>query len=206
MLIIKHRWHDLTQTGELSSVDGAEIDIRVHNGELIVEHDPFKEGPRLSNWLADFQGGFLIANVKEEGLEPFLVPMFADTSISGYFILDETVPFMIKHCKAGNPNFGIRVSKWEPVHAALQILEQVKPSPIWIWLDTFEGQIPFCQQEIGALIDNGAKVCLVSPELHPDYQSPHPTDEFMRSFWALGVSNFDAVCTKKPEFWNRILR
>ena len=202
MLIIRHRWHDLAQAGKATVVDGAEIDIRIHNGELIVEHDPFKEGPSLVDWLLGFEGNFLIANVKEEGLEPHLVPMLEGTSVKDYFILDESVPFIIKHCKEGNPNFGIRVSKWEPACAAIKIMQQVTPSPLWIWLDTFAGQLPVDRHELADLVAVGARVCLASPELHPDYDAHQPKDAFMWSVSAVGIENFHAVCTKRPSFWS----
>ena len=47
LLIIRHRCYDFAQASKENAVDGAEIDIRIHNGELVVEHDPFKEGPKL---------------------------------------------------------------------------------------------------------------------------------------------------------------
>ena len=202
MLIIRHRRHDLAETCDDAAVDGAEIDIRIFNGELIVEHDPFRNGPKLADWLARFEGGFLIANVKEEGLEPHLVPMLAGTSVEDYFILDESLPFIIKHCKAGNPNFGIRVSKWEPAFAAIKIIQQVNPSPSWIWMDTFEAQLPVDREELKDLVAVGAKVCLVSPELHPDHEAKFPTDAFMKSVDTVGIENFHAVCTKQPTFWS----
>jgi hypothetical protein len=196
----------LAKLGKESVVDGAEIDIRIHNGALIVEHDPFKEGPKLADWLAEFEGGFLIANVKEEGLEPHLVPMLKDTTVKDYFILDESVPFIIKHCKAGHPNFGIRVSKWEPASAAIKIIQQVTPSPSWIWLDTFDAQLPVDGHELAELVATGAKVCLVSPELHPDYDARLPADAFMWSVRAVGIENFNAVCTKRPSFWSDYIK
>ena len=155
-----------------------------------------------SDWLAGFEGNFLIANVKEEGLEPHLVGMLEGTCVKDYFILDETVPFIIKHCKAGNPNFGIRVSKWEPASAAIKIMQQVTPSPSWIWLDTFDAQLPVDRDELANLVAVGAKVCLVSPEVHPDYDAYHPKDAFMWSLSNVGIDNFDAVCTKRPSFWS----
>ena len=206
MLIIRHRWHDLAQARNATAVDGAEIDIRIHNGALVVEHDPFKEGPTLADWLAEFEGGFLIANVKEEGLEPHLAPMLEGTNVKDYFILDESVPFIIKHCKAGNPRFGIRVSKWEPASAAIKIMQHVTPSPLWIWLDTFDAQLPVDGHELAELVATGAKICLVSPELHPDYDAHLPKDAFMSSVRAVGIENFDAVCTKRPSFWSDYLK
>ncbi|MDC3294184.1 hypothetical protein OAW18_07835 [Alphaproteobacteria bacterium] len=203
MLIIKHRWHDLDQEKDAPLVDGAEIDIRIHNGELVAEHDPFKGGPKLTDWIAQFKGSFLIANVKEEGLVPHLVPMLASTSIKDYFILDESVPFIIKHCKTGNTNFGIRVSKWEPAIGALNIMQRLSPSPSWIWLDTFDEQLPANRQELLDLIAVGARICLVSPELHPDHCANDPTDAFMRDVNTVGIENFHAVCTKRPTFWFR---
>ena len=202
MLIIRHRFHDLDEINQEVAFDGAEIDIRTLNGELIVEHDPFKSGPKLLDWLTRFRGGFIIANVKEEGLEPYIVQMLSDANIKNYFILDESVPLIIKNCKAGNPNFGIRVSKWEPAIAAIKIMEHISPSPKWIWLDTFDAHLPIENQELVDLVSVGAKICLVSPELHSDYEGKHPTKDFMRAFEALGIENFEAVCTKQPAFWN----
>lgn len=201
MLIIWHRWPDLAQAGKATAVDRAEIDIRIHNGELIIEHDPFKEGPKLTDWLAGFEGNFLLANVKEEGLEQHLVPMLEGTSVKYYFILDESVPSIIKYCKEGNPNFGIRVSKWESASAAIKIMQQVTPSPSWIWLDTIAAQLPVDRHELADLVAVGARVCLASPELHPDYGADQPTGAFMWSVSTVGIENFHTVCTKSPAFW-----
>jgi hypothetical protein len=50
-------------------------------------------------------------------------------------------------------------------------LSEVEPSPAWInqaagiWLDGFEGEW-YSNAEIEALLAQGLKVCVVSPELH----------------------------------------
>ena len=57
LLIIRHRRHDLAGH-VMTLVDGAEIDIRIFNGELIVEHDPFRNGPKLATGLPDLKAAF----------------------------------------------------------------------------------------------------------------------------------------------------
>lgn len=202
MLIIKHRWHDLDIKPVDSYCDGGEIDIRIHNGKLIVQHDPFKNGICFEQWLKNFKKHFLIVNVKEEGLVPFLTPKLEASNISRYFILDETIPFIIKHSKEGNRNFGIRVSAWEPVNAALKMLNDLDNPPSWIWVDTFNGCLPLQRYDVEELKNFGAKLCLVSPELHPNYHSKNVDDNFLNCVNEIGLKSFDAVCTKLPEFWS----
>ena len=61
----------------------------------------------------------------------------------------------------------------------------------------FEAQLPVDREELKDLVAVGAKVCLVSPELHPDHEAKFPTDAFMKSVDTVGIENFHAVCTKR---------
>ena len=127
------------------------------------------------------------------------MPMLAGTSVEDYFILDESLPFILT-LQSWQPKFGIRFEMGAA--AAIKIIQQVNPSPSWIWMDTFEAQLPVDREELKDLVAVGAKVCLVSPELHPDHEAKFPTDAFMKSVDTVGIENFHAVCTKQPTFWS----
>ena len=93
----------------------------------------------------------------------------------------------------------------EPASAAIKIIQRVTPSPAWIRL-AVDAQLPVDAHELAELVATGAKVCSVSPELHPDYDARLPADAFMRSVRAIGIENFNAVCTKRPSFWSDYIK
>ena len=203
MIIIKHRWHNLNYEPADDFCDGAEVDIRISNGKLIVQHDPFKSGILFEEWLTKFKKSFLIVNVKEEGLIPFVIEKLKRSTVKEFFILDETIPFIIKHSKEGIRDFGIRVSSWEPVGTALKMMRNLENPPRWVWVDTFNGNLPLRKGDVNELKNSGAKLCLVSPELHPDYFSTTVDDNFLKNVMKVGLKSFDAVCTKIPKFWSK---
>ena len=122
MYIIKHRQnltHDNIHNKNL--ISGVEIDTRIHQKNLVLSHDPFMDGIKLKKWVKKYKHELLIVNVKEEGLEEYLIEIFENSKISNYFILDETVPFIIKYCNSGFSKFALRVSKWESLSSALKM-------------------------------------------------------------------------------------
>ena len=203
MLIIKHRQNFKIDCNN-NLISGAEIDVRIHKRELVLSHDPFCDGIKLIDWIKSFNYQLLIINVKEEGLEKSILEIINKSNVKNFFILDETIPFIIRFCNNGFSNFGLRISKWESFESAIKIIKNVIKKPEWIWLDTFDGEIPISINQMENLKEIGMKICLVSPELHPDYKHQVPTKEFLRNFNNFQRGMFNAVCTKKEEFWNYI--
>ena len=205
MIHIQHRVNDIHQLRQTPTQYGVEIDIRNHGETLLVVHDPFlTNAVELSDWLAFYKHRFLIANVKEEGLEPKLLKLLKNNGIDEFFILDESIPYIRKYALEGVSNFALRVSEFESVDTALSLrthLQREGRSIDWIWVDSFTGK-PLHSHRASQLKEAGFKLCQVSPELH------HIDDNFS---WEARIASFqreigknfyaDMVCTKRPDLW-----
>ena len=69
MIIICHRINSIKQLKKIPYKYGVEIDVRDYKNKLVLNHDPFKKGETLINYLKYFKHKFLIINVKSEGIE-----------------------------------------------------------------------------------------------------------------------------------------
>ena len=69
MEVIIHRINSIKQLKKLDIKYGDEIDIRSKGSDLILNHEPFKEGEKLIDYLDEYQHGTLILNIKEAGIE-----------------------------------------------------------------------------------------------------------------------------------------
>ena len=75
MIIVKHRQNELKNIKKLNFLYGAEIDIRSNSKTLITQHDPLKNGVTLDVWLQNYKHNYLIANIKEEGIETKVISL-----------------------------------------------------------------------------------------------------------------------------------
>lgn len=209
MIVVHHRRNTLEELKQSEHRFGIEVDIRNHGNDLIVYHDPFHvDAVNFEVWLEAYQHNFLIANVKEEGLEERLVPLLEEASIDAYFILDESLPYIRKHALAGLPNFAVRVSEFESVETALRLSDYLKGHGKrfdWIWIDSFTGE-PAKYDDAMRLREAGLKLCQVSPELH-HVNEPNSWQSRVEDFFGkLEVTHSspvfpDMVCTKLPTVW-----
>ena len=195
-MIIRHRINSSKELSSVPSNHGVEIDLRLFEGEIILAHDPFTPGEKLTEWLKNFHHGTLILNVKEDGLESFVVKMLQDKEVDDFFFLDQPFPTLRKSALANLP-------------VALRLSENENPIEIndlkikWIWLDSFSGDWSFLRKHAEWLKKGEFKLCLVSPEL----QGRSPDEE---SFVVLDICEktnlrIDAVCTKYSEIWEKLL-
>jgi len=205
MIIIDHRRNTLPQLQATPHQYGIEVDLRNHGQDIIVTHDPFvTEGVTFEVWLDQYKHHFLIANVKEEGMEERLLQLFKQRNIQDFFILDESFPFIRKWALQGLPNFALRVSEFEDYRTALHLADYLKTQGKrvdWIWVDSFTGA-PLNPDTAATLRGAGYKLCYVSPELH---HVPDPAS------WQSRVTDFigkmdkthwpDMVCTKQTTQW-----
>lgn len=209
MLIIDHRRNEIAQLQATPTAFGVEIDLRNHGDDILVTHDPFvTEAPRLEDWLDAFCHRFLIANVKEEGMESRLLAILERKGIKNFFILDESFPFIRKCALAGIPQFALRVSEFEDYRTAVNLalaLASVGRKVEWIWADSFTGE-PMTPETAEALRAAGFRICAVSPELH-HVNEPLSWDSRVTAFLnklqepAFAQSRPDMVCTKLPKKW-----
>lgn len=192
--IVAHRRNRIAELAATPVALGVEVDIRSRGNDLITQHDPFKDGDRLEDWIKAYRHGLLILNVKEEGLEDRLLALMAEHGIERFFFLDQSFPFLIRTAARGERRCAVRVSEHEACATALR----VAPLIDWAWIDCFT-RFPLSADDARALKSGGLRLCLVSPELH-GRPAEAGIPEMRRDLADMAIS-FDAVCTKRPELW-----
>lgn len=173
---------------------GVEVDIRSNGKDLYVSHEAFQDGINFELWLESFNHKFLIANVKEEGLEDKLRSLFSNKGIENWAFLDQTFPFLVKELRCGLTKTMVRISEFES--SAVGSAFDVKPD--WVWLDSFTGEYPNTKI-LTDLYSSGYKFMIVSPEL----QGRQPELEIfqIKELFLNSQIEIDGVCTKYPELW-----
>jgi hypothetical protein len=191
MILISHRANSISQLVNLDKKYGVEIDIRDDGKSLIIVHDPFKKGIKLSTYLKNFNHAFIIANIKSERIEEKVAKVFKKFKIKNYFFLDSSFPQIINLIKKKHTKIAIRVSFFENIETAQKLKKKVK----WIWYDTFFG-LNKNLKDFKTLKSWGYKICLVSPELHKI-----SLKKKLNLIKKLKKEKLiDAVCTKKKYF------
>jgi hypothetical protein len=193
-LLIAHRRNQPEELATTPAQYGIEMDIRSYGDRLVVTHEPFDPGVDLETWLDSYAHAFLVANVKEEGLEQRVEAALAARGIEEWTYLDQSFPFMVKTLRRGERRCAVRVSEYESVKTALAL----ETRPQWVWLDSFTGAWP-PPRDLVALAAAGYRIMIVSPELQA--RDPEPeVDGILRRLSKAGLE-LDAVCTKRPELW-----
>lgn len=193
-LLVAHRRNVPAELAATPAEHGIEMDIRSYGDRLVVTHEPFDPGVDLEEWLDSYAHAFLVANVKEEGLEQRVEAALAARGIEAWTYLDQSFPFMVKTLRRGETRCMVRVSEYESVLTALAL----EPRPQWVWLDSFTGALPPVD-DLAALAGAGLRTMLVSPELQA--RDPEPEIDGIRSQLADAGLTLDAVCTKRPSLW-----
>ena len=73
MEIIIHRVNTIKKLKKIQKIFEAEIDLRVYKSKIILNHEPFKSGDTLDNFLKHYKHGTLILNIKEDGIEDAVI-------------------------------------------------------------------------------------------------------------------------------------
>jgi hypothetical protein len=199
-IILAHRgwWRDPADKNSRAAIlrafdagYGVETDVRDHNGDLVLAHDP-PSGAGLTpfEWVIESfakagQPGALAINVKADGLHRPLADMLAQYSIANAFVFDMAVPDALGYLRLGVPAF-TRHSEIEPVPAFYGRAQGV-------WIDCFESDW-VNGAVITAHVAAGKKVALVSPELHGR------PNESVWEVWR-AVSEPYMICTDFPDLW-----
>jgi hypothetical protein len=192
MLQILHRVNDLAQLQSTPSHFGVEMDIHGYADRLVVHHEPGHDAIDFEEWLEAYDHAFLIANIKEEGVERRARDLILARGIDAFFMLDLSFPAIVKMVRSGESRVAVRVSEYESAAGALRLARRAG----WIWLDSFEGGVPVPLAELTALHDAGFRICVVSPELHG-----REAVEIDAMKAGLPAGLIDAVCTKYPQRW-----
>lgn len=194
MLLCQHRVNSLEALANTPRYLGVEVDIRSDGKTLYIAHDPFVAGQELEEWLDAYEHAFLIANVKEEGLEERLRALFSERGINDWAFLDQSFPFLVKEMRHGFTKTMVRISEFESERTALNFATK----PEWVWLDSFTGTYPQ-PEAINSLSEAGYKFMLVSPELQG--REPEPEIQMIKHLFAEANVAIDGACTKVPELW-----
>ncbi|MGL4524478.1 MAG: hypothetical protein ACRCVN_03005 [Spirochaetia bacterium] len=208
MTYIYHRINTINQLKKVPVDAGIEIDIRYHNDDLILHHDPFahhKNQPeKLAQFLKHWQHkGPIILNVKTEGIEEECIKLMEHFNIKNWFFLDLSMPYFCLYVQKAlndsirgfsSENLCVRYSEYEPIEYAISFSQKVK----WVWVDCFT-QLPLNTQVYSKLKEAGFHICLVSPELQKHEKLR--ISEFKNALNSIG--KVDAICTKYPNIWHR---
>lgn len=196
MKLISHRRNTLEELKQTPSKYGVEVDIRSYADKLIIHHDPYIAGNSFEEWVSEYKNGTLILNVKEEGLEKRVIQLMEKYEIEDYFFLDQSFPFLIKWSNLGVNRAAVRVSEFETIETALTLAGKVD----WVWVDCFT-RFPLSTEDAKTLKQAGFKLCLVSPELQGrDAEKEIP--KWIQLLKKLKITP-DAICTKRPDLWEK---
>lgn len=141
---------------------GTETDVRDLSGTLIISHDPPKGGEMtfeefLQIYCEYDKSLYLALNIKADGLQPYLKELLDKYDINNYFVFDMSVPDGLVYLK-NDLNTFTRQSEYEKIPSFYDEAEGV-------WIDCFYSDW-IDKDIINHHIDNGKKVCIVSPDLH----------------------------------------
>lgn len=195
MEIIAHRINTIHQLQNLKTNLGAEVDIRSNNNELVIGHDPFEKFLNFNDWLSQYRHKTLILNVKEQGLEEILISKMKLYNIKNFFILDQGFPYLIKTLNTGEKRCSVRLSEYESINTVLSLKGKID----WVWIDFFT-KFPLTIEKYQILKANRFKICIVSPELQGHN---HSICVDLKNYIQQNKMFFDAVCTKKIDFWEK---
>lgn len=158
MEIIIHRINTIKQLKKIPINFGIEIDIRSHKDKIILNHEPYKDGDLLINYIENYQNGTLILNIKESGIEKDVLEIVKNSKkVKNFFLLDIEIPYIFQCIKEKEKNFAVRVSSYEPINGITEFKNKFK----WIWIDTIKN-FNFSNNDLKKIIPY--KKCLVCPE------------------------------------------
>jgi hypothetical protein len=204
MIFINHRINTIEQLKSVPLENGVELDVRYHNNDLILHHDPFDHQNNFSERFDDFlkqwrHEGPLIINVKTEGVEEECISMMESYEVKKWFFLDVSMPYMVtyslmakeKNSKLSPDNLAVRFSEYEPIEYALSFSGRAR----WVWVDCFK-ELPLNEEIYLKLKESDFKICIVSPELQN--KSLEMISDFKKIIKDMEI---EAVCTKRPDLW-----
>lgn len=210
MIFINHRVNTVDQLKIVPEENGVELDIRYHENELVLHHDPFHHHENMPQKFEGFlkawnHSGPMILNVKTEGVERRCIDLMTRYNISNWFFLDLSMPYFAIYAELaankeiegfGAKNLAVRFSEREPIEYALSFSQKAA----WVWVDCFT-RLPLDGVAYDRLKAAGYKICLVSPELQK-----HSMEKIQDFREQLNGMDIDAICTKRPDLWGQSMQ
>ena len=123
-----------------------------------MNHDPFKKGDNLIDYLDEYKHGTLVLNIKETGIEKDVLDEVKKRKIKSYFLLDVEFPYIIRAFMRNENNIAIRFSEYETIENVITFKNNLK----WVWVDLVS-KIPI--NDFNFKILNQFNLCLVCPSL-----------------------------------------
>jgi len=179
---------------------GVEVDLRDDfNGNIYMEHDPFKCGADFEEYLKVYNKGTMILNIKSERIEIKVLELLKKYNITDYFFLDSSFPMIKLLADKGEKNIAIRFSELEGIDTIRNMAGKVN----WIWVDCFT-KMPLTKELENEFHSLGYDLCLVSPEL----QSQGKKLEEYANYIKDNDIKVDAICCKEQmvESWEKKLK
>ncbi len=201
MQIISHRGFWLreseknTKQAFLKSFEsgfGTETDLRDFKQEVVISHDMSSEDCVLFSDFLEFHSRFstltLALNVKADGLQSEVFKQLLKYDVKNYFLFDMSIPDTLQYLKKGMKVFA-RQSEYET-------FPLLYDKATGVWMDEFN-QHWIDKRSISKHIENGKKVCIVSPELHG---RPYELEwqHYLEIDRELNCNDL-MICTDKPE-------
>ncbi len=184
MEIIIHRINSIKKLKKIPNNFGVEIDLRGHKSKIILNHEPFKSGDTLDDFLKHYKHGTLILNIKEDGIEEEVIKKVKKAKVKSYFLLDVEFPYIFKCLRNRQKNIAIRFSENETIETAKLFKNKFK----WLWIDTVT-KLPLNKKNLRII--NNFKSCLVCPER---WGRPNQINDYKKKMKLLNFSP-DAVMT-----------
>lgn len=202
MVILAHRgyWNALIKNNSPKAIRtalelgyGFESDIRDYMGRAVISHniadETSQDAEEVFRWLYEFNNNYCFAiNIKSDGLKDILEFFISKYHIENYFLFDMSVPQMVEFKEKGL-KFFTRQSEVEVTPCMYDCAEGV-------WIDGFWSTEWITEELLCKHLENGKKICLVSPDLHG-------RDDY-KMFWKrIKMYNIDRkrvmLCTDHPD-------
>ena len=132
--------------------------------------------------------------MKSEGIEHRAIQLLEAHGITRFFLLDCSIPMIIRLGLKGERRLAVRFSEFEGMETVRLMAQFVS----WVWVDVFtclplnDWLAEYAQEALNL------RICLVSPELQGQ---PDKISEYVDILTQQNIK-LDAVCTKMPQIIN----
>lgn len=186
-IFIAHRTNTVEELQKVPADCGVEIDLRDYDGDLVLQHDPFKSGELFSNYIEFYKHSLMILNIKSEGIEIRTRELLYSHGIRNYFFLDSSFGMVYKLWQLDEHNIAARFSEFESLSSVLANKGRLN----WVWVDCFT-DLYINRSDYMALKEAKFRLCLTSPDL---LGRPQDIQLYRERLERDGMA-FDAVCAK----------
>lgn len=188
MEFIAHRINSMQELKSVPVEYGVELDLRDDlTGRIYIQHNPFELGEDFEEYLAQYNHGTMILNIKSERIELKILELLRKYNIEKYFFLDSSFPMIKLLSDQGENKIALRFSEFEGLDTLVAMQGKIQ----WVWVDCFS-RLPLDRDIYKKIKELGYKICIVSPELQGQ---PEKLVEYKEQLRKENIQP-DAICTK----------